>query len=423
MKKFLIILHSELKEYLSAKGFVIFTLLIAIVGAGGLCLPRFIDLSDFTGVEVVAKKEQEETSKKEEQDKLYILDEAKVIDEETLESYFPEYEWVEATNAKEIEQAVESQEAKAGFVVKAPDSYIYYVYNRGLDDELGDTFNEAMQVFYRQYYCKKNALNYDEIEQMYDAQMMVEEEILNKDTRENYIYCYIFIVLIFMMIVMYGQMIAVSVTTEKSNRAIEVLVTSTTPNSLLFGKVIAGAIGGLLQFGLVIGAILISYQINREAWGGALDFVLQVPIEVLIAFALFGIGGYLFYAFIYGAAGALVSKTEDVSKSSSGLMTIIMIVYIVSLTQLNHVDGIVTKVLSFLPISSYSTMFARIAMGTVQTWEVVVSFIILVASILGAGWIGAKIYRLGTLRYGNPIKFKTALKSLRYMKEQEGISK
>ena len=124
-------------------------------------------------------------------------------------------------------------------------------------------------------------------------------------------------------------------------------------------------------------------------------------------------GGYLFYAFLYGAMGALVSKTEDVSKSSSGLMTVIMVVYFFSLFQLTNVDGPIIKVLSFLPFSSYSTMFARIAMGTVAPWEIVLSAIILIASIFGAGVLGAKLYRMGTLRYGNPIKLSTALKAIR----------
>ena len=111
--------------------------------------------------------------------------------------------------------------------------------------------------------------------------------------------------------------------------------------------------------------------------------------------------------------GALVSKTEDISKSVSGLMMVIMIVYFFSLFQLTNIDGSVIKILSFLPVSSYSTMFARIAMGTVAVWEIVVSFLILVFSIGAAGVIGAKIYRMGTLRYGNPIKITAALKSLK----------
>lgn len=417
MKRLLIILQSELKEYLSAKGFVIFTVLIAVIGAGVLFLPRFIDLSDFTGVQVVKNADKDESEKKEDKDKLYLLDEIGVTDEAVLQTYFPEYEFKLVSSAEEVEQAVKKQEAEAGFVVKAPDTYEYYVYNKGLDDEIGKTFDEAMQVFYREYYCNEHNLSYEEIEQMYHAEMTVNEQILNKDTRQNYVYCYMFVVIVFMMIVMYGQMIAVSITTEKSNRAIEVLVTSTSPNSLLFGKVFAGAIGGLVQFGLVIGSILLSYQFNREVWGGQLDFFLNVPSQVLLTFTFFGLGGYLFYAFIYGAVGALSSKTEDISKSASGVMTVVMVVYFVSLSQLSNIDGIVSKVLSFLPISSYSTMFARIAMGTVATWEVVVSFVILLISIVVAGMIGAKIYRLGTLRYGNPIKLSTALKGIRKMQE------
>ena len=111
--------------------------------------------------------------------------------------------------------------------------------------------------------------------------------------------------------------------------------------------------------------------------------------------------------------GALVSKTEDVSKSSGGLVMVIMVVYFIAMYQLTDVESMFMKVLSFLPFSSYTTMFIRIAMGTVEMWEIVVSFLILVVSIFGAGVLGAKIYRMGTLRYGNPIKLSTAIKALR----------
>ena len=144
-----------------------------------------------------------------------------------------------------------------------------------------------------------------------------------------------------------------------------------------------------------------------------LNMVLDIPANVLVVFALFGIGGFLFYTFIYGAMGALVSKTEDINKSAGGVQMVIMIVYFITLASLTNVDGIMIKVTSFLPVSSYSAMFARVAMGSVNTWEIVVSFIILVASIVVVGIIGAKIYRMGTLRYGNPIKLSNAFKSIK----------
>lgn len=421
MRKFVTVLEFELKNYFSSKGFMIFTIVFALLGFGVFFLPNVFDMSGLTGVKIVggtdkAEESEEEGSDAEEEVYLY-LDQAGVVQDEVLTQLFPGMNWKKAVSVDEIKTAVENQEAEAGFVVTSPTEYDCYLYNKGLTDSSSMMFEQAMKLFYRMNYCSEHGLDLTEIAEMYDIPVSVNETILNKDTGSNYWYCYFLVIIVFMLIVFYGQMIAVTVTNEKSNRAIEVLVTSTTSNSLLFGKVIAGALAGLFQVGIIMGGILVSYRINREAWGGVLDIVFSIPTEVIVTFAFFGLGGYLFYAFLYGAMGALVSKTEDVSKSSSSLMMIIMVVYFFTLFQLTNVEGPVIKVLSFLPISSYSSMFARIAMGTVATWEIVVSFLILVASIIGAGVLGAKIYRMGTLRYGNPIKLSTALKDLK--KNQE----
>lgn len=413
MKKFGIVLKYELKEYFANKGFMTLTLCLAFLAVVVLFLPRFVDLSGFTGVKVVGGEQTEEEAPGEEQDVLMFVDNAGVVREEMLYQMMPEVIWQRAESEEALKRAVEDQTAVGGFVVTSPTEYQYYVFNKSMTDSNSAVFKEAMRYFYRMDYCEANELDFTEIVGMYEVPIEVEEQILNKDSESGYWYCYVLVIVVFMLIAYYGQMIATSVTSEKSNRAIEVLVTTTTPNSLLFGKVIAGAIAGVFQMGTVLGAVLLTYQLNREQWGGMLDMFLNIPGEVVFAFAFFGIGGYLFYAFLYGAMGALVSKTEDVSKSSSGLMVIVMAVYFFSLVQIMDIDGTIIKVLSFLPISSYSTMFARIAMGTVAVWEIVVSFLILVISILGVGFLGAKIYRMGTLRYGNPIKFSTALKDLK----------
>lgn len=414
MKRFMIVLKFELKEYFTSKAFMGLTIALAVLGAVLLTLPRFVDMSGFTGVAVTGGGEeaQEAESDGEKETFLYV-DDAGVLRLEILEGMFPDVLWQDAGDEAALRTAIEAQEAEAGFVVTGPTEYEYYVYNKAMTDSNPNLFEQAMKQFYRMDYSQEKGWDLEEIAAMYDVPITVTEQILNKDSGSNYWYCYMLVIIVFMLIVYYGQMIAVSVTNEKSNRAVEVLVTSTSPNSLLFGKVIAGAIGGVFQMGVILGAVLISYQVNRQQWGGMLDMFLHVPKDVLLAFAFFGLGGYLFYAFLYGAMGALVSKTEDISKSVSGLMVVVMGVYFFSLVQLMNVDGTVIKVLSFLPISSYSTMFARVAMGSVAIWEIVVSFLILAASIVGTGFLGAKLYRLGTLRYGNPIKLGTALRDLR----------
>lgn len=413
MRKFVIVLKYELKEYFSNKAFMGLTVLLALLGVGMLFLPRFVDMSGFTGVKIVGGEDSSEKETPEGEKPLFLYaDHAGVVQEDVLAQLFPDAVWQKA-EPDAVKASVEAQEAEAGFVVTGKTEYEYYVFNKPMHDNNMLLFQEAMRQFYRMDYCRQNGWNLEEVAAMYDVPITVEEEVLNKDSGSNYWYCYVLIIIVFMLIVYYGQMIAVSVTSEKSNRAIEVLVTSTSPNSLLFGKVIAGAVAGVFQMGVLLGALLIAYQMNREQWGGMLDMFLHIPGSVVAAFAFFGLGGYLFYGFLYGAMGALVSKTEDISKSVSGLLVVVMGVYFFSLLQLMNIDGPVIRILSFLPISSYSTMFARVAMGSVAVWEIVVSFLILAASIAGTGILGAKLYRMGTLRYGNPIKIGAALKDLR----------
>ena len=280
-------------------------------------------------------------------------------------------------------------------------------------DENQVVFEEVLTTIHQQQFCEEQGIDYTSFMQQYNAEVDCTEKILGKDAEDNYWYCYALVIVIFMMIILYGVMVATSVTVEKSNRSIEVLVTSIDAKYLLFGKVFAGATAAIVQLGLILGAVLGGYAINHVYWGDALDMILDIPGSVLGAFAVFGIGGFLFYAFLYGAMGALVSKTEDINKSAGTLQLVIMLVYFAVLFQLQNPDGIVMKVCSFLPFSSYSAMFVRIGMGTVAVWEIVVSAVILFASIFGVGWLAAKIYRMGTLRYGNPIKLGTAIKNLK----------
>ena len=414
MNKFSVVLGYELKQYFKDKGYLAITFIIAIVGAVALFLPRFIDLSGFTGVDKEGKViEAEEGSNVTDPMNFAIYDKNGIIVKDILDACYPDSTITKANSEEEVKELVESEEVEAGFVIYSYNKYDYYVYNKGVFDANKELFNSALRAMSRYSYAATQGIDYAELEMVVNLPVEANDIVLGKDNEDNYWYSYMLVIFVFMLIIMYGQMIAVSVTNEKSNRSIEVLVTSTSPNSLLFGKVIAGAIAGLFQAGFILGAILISYGANRAVWGNVLDLILNIPANVLVAFAAFGLGGFLFYAFLYGAMGALVSKTEDVSKSSGGLMMIIMIVYFISLAQLTNVDGPIMKVLSFLPVSSYSAMFVRIAMGTVSMAEIIISFVILVISIFVAGIIGAKIYRMGTLRYGNPIKLTTALKDIR----------
>ncbi len=422
MKNFFNVFKFELSNFIESKSYIISTAIITLLIVVVMFLPNFADLglgdsSDTTSKTESGSENDVEDNNEEESGNTYIFyDKTSMFPtEEELNSQFKEADikWKEAKSEDEVKKTVEKDEYKAGYVITSLTDYDYYVYNKPMFDSDTPIIEEIMKNIYRQNYCDNNNIDYELVQPLINIEILHNDNILGKDAAESYWYCYALVIIVFMLIILYGVLIATAVTNEKSNRSIEVLVTSTNTNSLLFGKVFAGTVASFLQIGIIMFAALGSYKINENAWGHALDMLLKIDAKVLFVFAIFGITGFIFYAFLYGAMGALVSKTEDINKSAGSLQMVIMIVYFLVLFQMSNIDGIAMKVASFLPVSSYSAMYIRVAMGEVALWEIIVSFIILVISTVLVGILGAKIYRMGTLRYGNPIKISTAIKAIR----------
>lgn len=393
----------EAGNYFKSKSYMLSTILICILAVAAISLPGILSGSS---------EDQPQEAGNAIASTIAICDKEGIVTDELIQSY-GKAEIQRLESADQVKNAVVSGETEAGFVIHSSNEYDYYVFNKSMGEETKELFSELMSTAAKMKYCETHHLDYDEMIQTDQEHIVCNENILGKDSTDNYWYSYILVILVFLIVVMYGMMIATSVANEKSNRTVELLVTSTPSSSLLFGKVLAAATAILFQFGLIFASILGAYQLNKNSLGGMLDIFLDIPTDVLITFAVFGLGGFLIYAFMYGALGGLVSKIEDLNKSAGTAQMLVMIIYFLVLFQMQEPDGIIIKVLSFLPVSSYSAMFIRIAMGTVSTWEIVISAVLLYASVIGMGFVAAKMFRNSTLRYGNPIKLTNALKSFR----------
>lgn len=421
MKQFLTVLKFELDNYFKNKSFVITTFLLALVIAAVVIVPTMIpglldDESETpepgTSEELVIDDETDAESSDEEGSSygICVASDAKDVNLDMVCAAFPT-EWKTYESEKEIRKAVEDGDIEAGFVMESPTDVTYVVNDLSMHDYLGEMFSETLAECYKQQYLLEKGLTAEEILESESFYVNVTEEVLGKDSGQNYWYTYVLLFVVYFLIIFYGQMIATSVTTEKSNRAIEILVTSVNSNSLICGKVLAGAIAGVLQAGIILGSGFVSYSFVKEAWGGLLDFLFNIPVNVLIVYAVFAILSYLLYAFIFGMLGALVSKTEDISKSSSPVLMIYIASFMIAMFGMtSNSNSMLMKVASYIPFTSGNAMFIRVSMGSVAVWEVLLSAVILAASCAIAGVLAAKIFRFGTLHYGNPIKFRTALK-------------
>jgi ABC-2 type transport system permease protein len=212
-------------------------------------------------------------------------------------------------------------------------------------------------------------------------------------------------------------MIASNVATEKSSRAMELLITSAKPVNMMFGKVLASCLAGLLQLAAIFGSALLFFRLNDAYWGEnpTVAAFFDIPVELFLYMLLFFVLGFLIYGFLYGAIGSTASKLEDINTSVMPVTLLFIVGFMVVVFSMTsgEMENVAMTVCSYIPFTSPMAMFTRIAMGTVAWYEILISVVILIGSVFGVGVIYARIYRVGVLLYGTPPRIGAIIKALR----------
>ena len=408
MKQFGKILKFELKGYLKNKIFVGFTLFLIAMIAVVMFLPNIIStISSDRGDDAAAADRPIML--------VYVEDtELTSIVKEYFVAAFTDYN-VEITSdgVSEIKNKIVSGEAECAFVMSSASSYTYYVNNLSMYDTNVSIANTVLQEVYRINTMIKEGLTPEQAGAIMSVQIAGSTETLGKDQAENFFYTYIMIFALYMVILLYGQMVATNVATEKSSRAMEVLITSAKPTAMMFGKVLASCIAGFTQLVLVFGTAILLYNVNKEALSNPLiASIFDIPVELFIYLIVFFVLGFLIYAFLYGAVGSTASKLEDINTSVMPITYLFLIAFMVVIFSMTSgsVDNTAMLVCSYIPFTSPMAMFTRICMSTVAWYEIAISIVILVGSTVGIGVLSAKIYRIGVLLYGTPPKISNIIK-------------
>lgn len=238
------------------------------------------------------------------------------------------------------------------------------------------------------------------------------------DEAINYVVVYALVILFFVTLMGTGNMIASEVTTEKSSRIMEILITSVSPLSQMFGKVIGMFLLGLAQiaaFGVVV-AVNLMLPHNVDALS-SLNLDLGAVDPMLLVFGLiFYIFGYFLYAVIYAAVGSIVSRTEDLGQAIMPITMLSLAAFYIAIFSLGAPNSTLMKVASYIPFISPTSMIVRIGLGEPPLWEILASLAILIISIFLLGWLSAKIYRTGVLMYGKRPSWKELGKAMKAYK-------
>ncbi len=244
--------------------------------------------------------------------------------------------------------------------------------------------------------------------------------------------------LIMMFVIIYGNMVMRSVIEEKTNRIIEIIISSVKPFKLMMGKIVGTSIAGVLQFliwcilgitlflvvgmffGMQMGGAAGQVQAQAAQAGAAgiqlyLNELWKLPLLTIIAsFLVYFVGGFFLYSSLYAAIGAAVdSETDSQQFLLPIIMPLMLGVYVGFFSVISDPHGTVAVIFSYIPLTSPIVMMMRIPFG-VSVWEVLGSLAILYATFFAVVWFAAKIYRIGILMYGKKPTYKEIFKWLKY---------
>ena len=302
-------------------------------------------------------------------------------------------------------------------MITSPTACSYYVNSLSMYDTNTEVAQGVLQHLYWMNALVDSGISAEDAGEILNVEIESNVVNLGKDQFQNYFYTYIMIFALYMVILLYGQMVATNVATEKSSRAMELLITSARPTSIMFGKVIASCLAGLLQLAVVFGSAFLFYNINQSYWedSAIVQSLFNIPAGLLIYMLIFFVLGFFIYASLYGAIGSTASKVEDINTSVMPLTFLFVIGLVVVIYSISSgdVDNTVMTVCSYVPFTSPIAMFARISMSSTVAWyEIAISIGILAGSVAGIGVLAAKIYRVGVLLYGTTPRLGSILKAV-----------
>ncbi|WP_219835578.1 ABC transporter permease [Paenibacillus sp. R14(2021)] len=230
---------------------------------------------------------------------------------------------------------------------------------------------------------------------------------------------YVIIFMLFMAIIISGQMIASEITAEKSSRVMEILITSVAPLKAMFGKILGMFLVVLTQLAVYILVIVINMTLPQNA-----DKLSEIGISlnaidpVLLVYAiLFFLTGFFLFATLFAAVGSIVSRTEDLGQAVLPITMLSLAgFYICMFGGLNNPGSMLIKVSSFIPFFAPYAMVVRLGLSDPPLWQVWLSILVLAVTILICGWLSARIYRAGVLMYGKKPSMKELVKAMRAYK-------
>ncbi|MED0872396.1 ABC transporter permease [Bacillus mobilis] len=256
-----------------------------------------------------------------------------------------------------------------------------------------------------------------EIAQQLQTEISVKQEAI-KDRSASFGITYFFTIALYMFIVMFGSTIAMNIASEKASRVMEVMIPKVKPLTMMYAKILAVVSTALLQLIILACGYLVPWLLgwvdleNGSLFGLPIDFT-KLDAQVISMFLIYFVTGYFLYAMMYAAAGAVVSKTEDLQGVMIPVSILIMAAFFISLKSLGDPNSTIVVVSSYVPFFTPMVTFSRFVAGETGMLEITITLLVLLATIGILSAVTSRIYVNGVMNYSDKVKFKDLAKFIK----------
>ena len=404
MKNLLTVIKFTMKDMVSRKSFIVSTLIILILIIIGFNIPN-----------ILKSVKGEDT-----QERLLIVDSQNLFEGtlETLKNMDLGYEvQIENVNYDTIKERIENEELESAIIVESQENNIkirYIIKNATMVESVPEELINAMNTIYSNLQINKLGLTPEQLQSITPNFEFSLEQTEEEKASGNILAMMLLSIVLFYAIYFCAYQVSSSITTEKTSKIMETLVTSTSPRTIVLGKTMGIGIVGLLQMILIVGTALISAKSFLEP--GIIDSILDmsnITPYLGIVTILYFILGYLAYALLYALTGSTVSKPEDIQSANTPVAILAVIGFYLSYFTMMNPTSELNVFASMFPISSPFCMPFRIMMGIASTTDVIISICILIFTILLIAKVAIKIYSNAILNYGTKMTLKDLIKVYR----------
>ncbi len=394
------VMSFTMKDMLKRKSFIISTIIILVLIVAGFNIPNIISNFESNGIN----------------EQILITDQDNIFEGnlETLKSSDLGYDLIiENNNYEQIKEKIENNDIDSAIIITKENNDIkmtYVVDTVDMTTVVPEDIMNSLNSLYTNIQINKLGLTEEQIEAITPNFLTELEQVSDEEAEGDVFVIMLISIVLFYAIYFCAYQVSSSITTEKTSKIIETLVTSTSPRNIVIGKTLGIGLVGLVQLILIVLTAYISAKtfIDPVLLNQVLDMS-NLNIYLGIITIIYFILGYGTYAFLYALTGSTVSKPEDIQQANAPVAILSMVGFYLSYFTMMNPTSNLNQFASLFPLSSPFCMPFRVMMGLASPTTVLLSIAILIITIVVIAKITIKIYSSAILNYGTKMSFKDIL--------------